>query len=261
VNCLAARERLPEHALSTLASRDRSAVDRHLAWCAACRKEVGQLEEAAAVLGYAAAPSDPVPGLEERVVRAVQTRASRESAVHRRMRIAVGAAIVATVLAIGGLGWGAVAVMAKRQSPAEAQAGQIQAAALRDAKIAFSGILEGVSGTGSGASVSLADLVAPGDGNGEGWGLVMVLADRSDLAGVKVANLGQNGERGPFSVELVSAAGRAIPLGRIPGLDDRGAGELFTRLRSNLTDAREIVVRDARGEAVLRGSLHAQNPA
>jgi hypothetical protein len=256
VNCLAARERLPEHALATLGSRDRSAVDRHLAWCAACRKEVGELEEAAAVLGFAAAPAEPAPGFEDRVVRAVQARAFKETASHRRLRLAVGAAVLATILAVGGLGWGGMAVMAKRQTTAQAHHEQRNMSfALVKAKRMFSETLSGIGGRD--ATTSLAELAAPGDEPGEGWGLVMVLAGRPDLAGVKVAGLDPAGNGSRFSVQLVTETGR-ISLGQIRELDDRGSGELFKPLGRNLSGAREILVLDARGAVVLRGPVIAE---
>ena len=252
MNCLVARERLPEHALATLGSRERSAVDRHLAWCAACRKEVGELEEAAAVLGFAAAPAEPVPAFEDRVVRAVQAQAFKESASHRRLRFAVGAAVLATVLAVGGLGWGAVAVMAKR--PTQHQ--QFEPATNfvpAKMKRLWGDLLTGISPRD--ARTSTADLAAQGAATGEGWGVVMVLPDKPDVAGVNVSNLDEGSERGPYSVEVVSAGGHAMTLGRIQEIDDHGSGQLFEPVHGDLSGARAILVRDARGVVVLRGSL------
>src|SRR6476619_852106 len=72
VNCPAVRDRLPEHALGIADHHDVHAVERHLAWCAACRKEARDLERAAATLAFAPAPAAPPRELEERIVAAAR---------------------------------------------------------------------------------------------------------------------------------------------------------------------------------------------
>ena len=72
MDCTQVRDRLTEHALATLPGDERAFVDRHLEWCAGCRKEAAELEAAAASVGLSLAQSDPPPSLEDRVVDRVQ---------------------------------------------------------------------------------------------------------------------------------------------------------------------------------------------
>ena len=108
MNCTAVRDRLTERALGAVPADDAQALDRHLAWCAACRKEAGELDRAATTFAFALAPAEPPADLEDRVVANVQeVAAKRLPQGARRGRLAVALA-VAGMLAVSGLGWGAV---------------------------------------------------------------------------------------------------------------------------------------------------------
>ena len=89
MNCTTVRDRLAEHTLGALTQRDAQPVDRHLAWCAACRKEAGELQQASATLAFTLVPDDPPGELADRVVAARSDRLVRletirsQSAVER----------------------------------------------------------------------------------------------------------------------------------------------------------------------------------
>ena len=106
MNCTAVRDQLTERALGAVPAAEGQAIDRHLAWCAACRKEAGELDRAAATVVFALAPAEPPAELEDQVVESVQAVvAKRQPHGARRGRLAVALAIAAMV-AVSGLGWG-----------------------------------------------------------------------------------------------------------------------------------------------------------
>ena len=88
MTCLEVRELLPEHAIGVLGEPERERIQRHLQWCAGCRKEAGDLEQAASTLAFALAPA-PVPeGLGERVVAGIRRAAGAPGTRRRRARTA-----------------------------------------------------------------------------------------------------------------------------------------------------------------------------
>lgn len=248
MNCLAVRDRLLERVLGGLPGRDAVAVDRHLAWCAACRKEIGELEGAAGTLAFTLAPASPTPELERRVVEAVSSLARhRREVAPRRGRMAVAAA-VAAMLALGGLGWGAV--MAGRATRVEEQAAADARAAER-ALGDFGGLIGRFEF--SDATPRLADL-RPVEGSGRGAALAVSSERADDLAVVLVSGL--DPERAPYLIELLGHEGEVLRVGRLRELGSDGGGELQRVLPGDdLMLFDRVVVTDRRGRLTLQGAL------
>ncbi|HET8525443.1 MAG TPA: zf-HC2 domain-containing protein, partial [Actinomycetota bacterium] len=72
MTCLEVRELLPEHAIGVLGELDRERIHRHLLTCAGCRKEAGDLGQAASTLAFALPPAQVPEGLGEQVVARVR---------------------------------------------------------------------------------------------------------------------------------------------------------------------------------------------
>ena len=173
MNCTAVRGQLTERALGALPAAEGQAIDRHLAWCAACRKEAGELDRAAATVVFTLAPAEPPAELEERIVESVQAvAAKRQPHGARRGRLAVALAIAAMV-AVSGLGWGAM--MAGRASRFEETAKQQQA---RTADVArkFADFLNSQEFTDPGNRVFLGTLSSETRGDATAGGSALTLA-------------------------------------------------------------------------------------
>ena len=254
MNCLAVRELLPDHALAALAPRERPSVERHLEWCAACRKECSELEEAAALLAFTASPAEPSASLEDRIVARVRRRSRKGDGLHGRLRLALGAVAIAAVVAASGLGWGAV--QARRANDAEAQASIEQQERLKEQ--AFQSLIDrGVPFTrpGDRALFALLDSDSDSARGGHGWGFVMLSSQGKDVAGVRLVGLDSSTDALPYRVWAVFAQGRRLLVGKITSLDQAGAAQVVKRVGRDLGQATEFEVQDVGGSAVLSGQI------
>jgi len=258
VNCLNVRERLTEQTLGVLPQAERTVVDRHLEWCAACRKEAAELQRAAATLAYSVAPIEPPADLEERVVGAVRSAAGRRRAsAPRRSRVAA-AGVLAAMLALSGLGWGAV--MAGRAERAEGQADVAQEQQ-REAVIRLQEVFADLPGLDPGAIVEVSTLLSPRLEEGRGDALVLLSPSGDDLAFILVDGLtGLRQGQLPLQVQLVTDGSRRLVLGEIGTLDQAGGGGDFGTFSEDLKDVSVVVVRDARDRVLLRGTLSVYEP-
>ena len=244
MSCLDVRGLLPEHALGLLGRREETTVERHLEWCAACRKEVAGLERAAATVAFAAEPAEPPAGLEDRVVDAVRRAAGRRAAA---------------VLALTGLGWGAV--MAGRNARLRSEvalAKQHQ----QQAFVRFRKVLDELEFSDPANVVELADLMSPRRAViGGGDALVLLSPSSDDVALVAFTGVTDVSNRSmPVEVWLESDSVPDVLVGRIHDLDTDGGGGVRRWFLESLKPFDDVVVRDARGHVLLRGTLTVYDP-
>jgi Anti-sigma-K factor rskA/Putative zinc-finger len=245
MNCAPVRDRLAEHALGVMENGDLKQIERHLAWCAACRQESEGLRRAAGSLAYAVAPVEPPADLEDRIVGALG-RTVRSVAPPRRGRPAV-AAVIAAMLALTGLGWGAV--MAGRAARSEKRVESISSEQT-DGLDRFITVIKTYP---TDAEASLANLVAT-EGRSGGAAATVSSVSTDDLAMVQVAGLDPAGL--PYRVWLIGDRGMPdLRVGRIDELDADGIAELARTFVGSLEGYDRLVVADRRGRAVLEGVL------
>jgi hypothetical protein len=257
VTCLVVRDRLVERSLAALSTEDTAAVERHLAWCAACRKEAAELDRAAATFALTLAPGTPAPELEDRVVEAVRTRAgSGEAAAGRpphRGRLAA-ASVVAAMVLVSALGWGvAMAGRAERASE-QASAEQEQ----RSAFSAFKHVI-GTSVFEPSDHLYQGNLAATGGRGGSGTALMLISPSIPDVAVITVSGLPLNDAAAlPYRVWVVDdGTGSRLPVGSpIRELDADGSAQPVVSVQDrSLAAFRTVEVTDATGEVVLIGSV------
>jgi hypothetical protein len=254
VNCLAVRELLPELAVGVLSAADREEVDRHLRWCAGCRKESAELGNAAATIAFALAPVEVPHGLRDRIVDGVK-RAAGAPGTPRRARTAA-ASIVAAMVAVASLGWGAV--MAGRADRFEDRAADAESRR-RQALALFQTIIDQVIPGQElpPEQTRLGRLIPTAEGQGGGAVLQLVSPSVLDYSFVIVNGLDPDATgRLPYHVELVNAAGRVLRAGRIGELDADGGAEVFRQFSNkDLTGYSTVRVVDAAGVVVLEGGV------
>lgn len=256
MNCTSVREALPEHALGAVSSDRAGAFEGHLAWCAACRKEARDLLAAAASVGFVLAPAEPLLDLEDRVVEAVQHAAGRErpgARPPRRRRLIVVLAAALAFTAAGG------AVLASRVADRDPV---VEAQAERDALNEFrrwlvdSEFLDGETE----ANLGMLEPLRGAEAAGSAMTIVVPLLE--DRVIVVVEGLSSRPRLLPYTVVLRGGGPRGVSvrLAAIYQLEEGGGATVARVVREDLTGLNEIVIRDARGRAVLRGVLAAEAP-
>jgi hypothetical protein len=254
VTCLEVRDRLVERSLGALHLQDVTEVDRHLAWCAACRKEAEELDRAAATFALTLAPVVPETDLEDRVVRAVhdvhETRSTWRPS--RRSRSAAAAAIAAAIV-VSALGWGvAMAGRAERFSDAFAQAERRNDDMIHQLrKVVGSQVFEA-----AGNRAYLGALAPTAGRTGGGSALTWTSPTITDFTFVTVAGLPpENHDALPYRVYIVQdSSGTRLPVGKIRHLDVDG-GAMVSQDAQDLTGFHTVIVMDAQGGVVLRGTV------
>ncbi len=251
MNCLAVRDQLAEQALGALPSSEATGVERHLAWCAACRREAEDLQRAAATFALTLAPSDPPDDLRDRVVDAVRSSAGGGSRPARRARSG-GALVVAAMVAVSGLGWGAVMAgraerfreradeaIAQGNEASERFAGLIASPPFQDPENrVFMGTLSPTSGVGGGAAITL---ISPSI-------IDLAIVTVSGLPPARAAAL-------PYTVTIADEAGNVLSVGKIKELDADGGARLARNFNRDLLGFTQVLVRDASGRIVMKGSV------
>ena len=252
MTCLEVRELLPEHAIGVLGEPERERIQRHLQWCAGCRKEAGDLEQAASKLAFALAPA-PVPkGLGEHVVADIRRAAGAPGTRRRRARTA--ASLVAATVAFASLGWGAVmAGRADRFADRAERAERAQEAAIEQFQTVLSQVIP--SDSVSSSDTHLGQLRPVAAGTGGGFALQLVSPEILDFVMVIVNGL-DDPDRLPLRVWLVNDQGRELRGGRIDELDANGGAEVYHQFQTRgLGGFSTVNVVDSTGEVVLTGTI------
>ena len=252
MTCLEVRELLPEHAIGVLGELEHQRVQRHLKTCAGCRKEAGDLGQAASTLAFAVAPAPLPEGLDDRVVARVR-RAAGAPGTRRRARTAT-VALVAAALVFGSLGWGAVmAGRAERFADRAAQAQREQAIAIEHFQQVLGNVIPG--GSLSDNETHIGQLAPVAAGTGGGFALQLVSPRILDFVMVIVNGLDDPSVL-PLRVQLVNDRGRVLRAGRIDALDANGGAEVYHQFRTQgLGGFTTVNVVDAAGRLVLTGTV------
>jgi predicted anti-sigma-YlaC factor YlaD len=256
VNCTAVRDRLTQRALGDVAIDDGIALDRHLAWCAACRKEAGELDRAATTFAFALAPAEPAPDLEDRIVESVHAAAARRQPLGaRRGRLAIALA-VAGMVAVSGLGWGAV--MAGRAARFE-DLSKVAQKKQQDANVAFQKILESTEFNDPNNQVFIGTLASGAHGGtAAGSALTLVSPSVPDVAIVMVSGFDPSVAQDalPFHVFLTGEHGQRLRVGKkIKALDSGGGAIVSGQFELDLSRYTGVEILDNDGNVLLTGSV------
>jgi hypothetical protein len=196
MTCLEVRDRLTEHSLGVLSKPDARDVERHLEWCAGCRKEASQLLEGAASMALSLPAAEPPSTLEGRIVERFRMASGKAPAPARgRLRVLVAATLMAAILALSGFGW-ALAERGKAASIEQTKLDLVRKT--RDLSALSANLLQELKGRG----VMLTATLLPPTSDQTGFGTAIIFSGPTEgfvLVDVPVLPTGQ----GPFKLQLV----------------------------------------------------------
>ena len=252
MTCLEVRELLPEMSIGVLPEHERDRLGRHLQWCAGCRKEARDLDDAAATLAFALPQASPPAELEDKVVARVRRAAGGPST--RRHARTVAASLVAAAIAFASLGWGAVmAGRAERFADRAAEAERQQATAIEQFRRVYANVIPGSDLPDNETHIGQLTPVATGTGGG----FVLQLVSPTMLDFVMVTVNGLDDPNGlPLRVQLLNADGRVLRAGQITALNGNGGATLYHQFKTqDLTGFTKARVLDDQGQVVLAGTV------
>jgi hypothetical protein len=263
VNCAAVRGLLTERALGIAGARERGAVERHLSWCAACRREAGDLDGAAVTLAFALEPAAADPSLEERVVGSIREAAAVSGAggrggaarrTRRRPRRRLVALLAAALLGLSVAGGGAV--LASREGTIDPQ--QV-ADRQKDRLARFADAWRSAEFAGAG-TVLLGTLSDTSGGPRRGSAVAILSARGADQVLVIGTGLSARRRFLPYTVRLTDAGGSTLDIGSVLSLSSGGSFRLAWVAAEDLGGNVTISVWDGSGRCVLIGTLREETP-
>jgi putative zinc finger protein len=248
--CIELRARLAEHAVSTLPERERREVERHLEWCAGCRKESRELQDGAAIAGLSLHPVDPPSQLEDRVVSAIRNGARRAPGPRRRMALR---SITVIAAVIGLLGIALSGVLFARQQSTQSALNNSK----RESQLVLDRtkrLLTELQSQGPQSKIEQLVMRPVGGSHGVGSALMDIPKSSRFPAELQLLVAGLDPSHVPYRVWLLTPHGKRLVIPGYIALDQTGSGDLswFGRTLSRYST---IEIRDATGKRVLTGAF------
>jgi hypothetical protein len=241
MTCADVRDRLAEFALGVLSPDETAAIERHVEWCAGCRKEVHEMQEGLAGVALGLSQVEPHRALEERVVERVARAAGRRPAPsHRRGRVLIATTMAAVLAAFGAVGW----AMAERQ-----RADDIQAIRDRQREVIF-GLQDLIEGLGG--RPFAAELVPTRGGLGAGSAVIFHADNDADWALVEVALPDYRAT--PYTVRLLDDRGRTRLSGQLVESNNNTL-ILYQQTGRELVDIVSVAITNRSGVKLLTGDV------
>ncbi len=249
LDCVDVRDRLTEYALSLLPASEVEPVERHLAWCAGCRKEGAELTGGAAAIGLSARAAEPPAGLDDKVVHRIRAAAgtARRSRRKGRARTRTTVILAAALALVMGLGWATtVARLQSAEKARNASQHQMSDVAEKFSKLTKE-LLRGHEPR-SGDRARSFQLFPRGRQGGGGWAMVYTSPSQRDWVLVVVGGL--DPASFPYHVSLQSSDGEALSAGVLKPDSPGGGGYLFHRYARSLAKVNRLVVTDLHGHVM-----------